>query len=130
MKFSNVGVICFMLALLLCISACKREERNYRVQAPAANRIYATSLSPLHPGGGSSEQPVHNELEENAYALSQGKRLFQAYNCVGCHSHGFMGVGRIKFSRQLWKAVRTECLRSAAKLWINRSGKLSLTYEA
>jgi cytochrome c oxidase cbb3-type subunit III len=93
MKFSNVGVICFMLALLLCISACKREERNYRVQAPAANRIYATSLSPLHPGGGSSEQPVHNELEENAYALSQGKRLFQAYNCVGCHSHGGGGMG-------------------------------------
>jgi cytochrome c oxidase cbb3-type subunit 3 len=82
-----------ILALILCIAGCKREERAYRISAPAANRIYATSVSPLHPGGGQSEPPVNNELEKNAYALSEGKRLFAAYNCVGCHSHGGGGMG-------------------------------------
>ena len=31
--------------------------------------------------------------EENAYAVSQGQRLFTAFNCVGCHSHGGGGIG-------------------------------------
>src|SRR5439155_5182647 len=31
--------------------------------------------------------------EMNAYALSEGKRLFSAYNCSGCHANGGGGMG-------------------------------------
>jgi cytochrome c oxidase cbb3-type subunit 3 len=31
--------------------------------------------------------------EGNAYAINQGQKLFEQYNCVGCHSHGGGGIG-------------------------------------
>jgi cytochrome c oxidase cbb3-type subunit 3 len=30
---------------------------------------------------------------ENAYGISQGQRLFEQFNCSGCHSHGGGGMG-------------------------------------
>ncbi len=32
-------------------------------------------------------------FQHNAYAIGEGKRLYSAYNCVGCHSHGGGGMG-------------------------------------
>jgi cytochrome c oxidase cbb3-type subunit 3 len=40
------------------------------------------------------ETPEQKEFEENAYMVSEGKRLFSAFNCVGCHAHGGGGMGR------------------------------------
>jgi cytochrome c5 len=37
--------------------------------------------------------PVKQDDESNAYAISEGKRLYQAFNCVGCHAHGGGGIG-------------------------------------
>jgi cytochrome c oxidase cbb3-type subunit 3 len=45
-------------------------------------------LPVTEPAGG-----IHNAYEENAYALSEGKRLFNFYNCSGCHAHGGGGMG-------------------------------------
>jgi cytochrome c oxidase cbb3-type subunit 3 len=28
------------------------------------------------------------DYEENAYTVAEGKRLFSAFNCTGCHAHG------------------------------------------
>jgi len=39
------------------------------------------------------EPEIKNEYEENAFALSEGKRLFSQMNCVGCHAHGGGGMG-------------------------------------
>ncbi|MDQ3802593.1 MAG: c-type cytochrome [Acidobacteriota bacterium] len=36
---------------------------------------------------------MKNEYEENAAALSDGKRLYTWFNCVGCHAHGGGGMG-------------------------------------
>lgn len=92
-----------MVLKLLCVSlvvsatllpaSCKREERGFRVQPPAAERINSKRLSDLEPGGGAPYQPVKNEYEENAEALSQGKRLFDWFNCKGCHAHGGGDIG-------------------------------------
>jgi cytochrome c oxidase cbb3-type subunit 3 len=30
---------------------------------------------------------------DNAYAMSEGKRLYNWFNCVGCHAHGGGGIG-------------------------------------
>jgi cytochrome c oxidase cbb3-type subunit 3 len=30
---------------------------------------------------------------ETAYAIAEGKRLFAAFNCVGCHAHGGGAMG-------------------------------------
>jgi cytochrome c oxidase cbb3-type subunit 3 len=99
-----------ILASVLLVS-CKREERGFRVSPPSANEaMQGLRISTLIPGphgtndpskGNALEltgdrgtnQPVHNDYEENAYAMSEGSRLFENFNCVGCHSHGGGGMG-------------------------------------
>src|SRR5215217_7002855 len=82
-----------LLLLLLLFTGCKREERNYRVEPPFATRINAKQLSQLEPGPRNPPTPVNNSYEENALALSEGKRLYSQMNCVGCHAHGGGGMG-------------------------------------
>ena len=84
---------CALLVIALVSFSCKREERGFRVQPPAAERINAKSLSELQPGPPPPNQNLRNEYEENAFALSEGKRLFSQYNCNGCHSQGGGGMG-------------------------------------
>jgi cytochrome c oxidase cbb3-type subunit III len=78
---------------LLLFTSCKREERGFRVQPPAAARTYAVPLSELRPGETGPPPELKNEYEENASAMNDGKRLFEWYNCVGCHAHGGGGIG-------------------------------------
>jgi cytochrome c oxidase cbb3-type subunit 3 len=82
------------LAVLVGVSAaaCKRERRDYR-EAPPATTTHDVVLSDLRVGGGSPTAPVHTPYENNAVAISEGKRLFSAYNCVGCHAHGGGSIG-------------------------------------
>src|SRR5216110_3130968 len=95
------------IALLIIVGAgilivsCKREERNFRVESPSADAVYSVQLSELHPGttqpsSQPTTQPSHptkNDYEENAYAISEGQRLYNAYNCSGCHANGGGGIG-------------------------------------
>jgi cytochrome c oxidase cbb3-type subunit 3 len=69
-----------LMALALVLSSCKREERNF--QTP-----------PLNISDAQSNPSFKNPLEQNAYALSEGKRLFSQYNCNGCHAQGGGGMG-------------------------------------
>ena len=36
---------------------------------------------------------VENEYENNAFAMSEGNRLYSQMNCVGCHANGGGGMG-------------------------------------
>jgi cytochrome c oxidase cbb3-type subunit 3 len=49
--------------------------------------------SSLHPGGKVVTAQVNSPVEGNAFAISQGQRLFNQYNCSGCHFHGGGGIG-------------------------------------
>ena len=82
-----------LVAAVPMTSGCKREERRFQVAPPLATQIDAKQLSPLHAGGASSSKLVKNEYEENAPAMSEGKRLYENFNCVGCHAHGGGGMG-------------------------------------
>jgi cytochrome c oxidase cbb3-type subunit 3 len=54
----------------------------------------AARESPLRPGGPVYPQPqVTNPYNSSAYDISEGQRLFDWYNCSGCHSHGGGGIG-------------------------------------
>jgi cytochrome c oxidase cbb3-type subunit 3 len=81
------------LATVLFLGGCKREERGFRVQPPSSTTIESKSLSDLQPGTQTPPPEIKNEYEGNAYALSEGKRLYSAYNCNGCHSQGGGGMG-------------------------------------
>ena len=79
---------------LLWLSACKQESRELR-PAPAVARTVgeAAAESTLRPGGQAVQQNVGNPYEGNAYAISEGQRLFNWYNCSGCHANGGGGIG-------------------------------------
>jgi len=51
-----------------------------------------TALTEIHAGGG-SPAPDISKYESSAYAVSEGKRLYSAYNCVGCHEQGGGAIG-------------------------------------
>jgi len=90
------GLFCLLLSVLcLLLAACKREERGYRVDPPAAARVNSVTLSELRPGEAqtASGDGVKNEYEQNAYAMNEGKRLYTWFNCVGCHANGGGGIG-------------------------------------
>jgi cytochrome c oxidase cbb3-type subunit III len=78
------------LAALLSIAGCQREKRQFLPSAAdetAPLQIRTTDLqagqtTPLQPD---ARRPLY---ENNAYNLSEGKRLYQWFNCVGCHAHG------------------------------------------
>jgi cytochrome c oxidase cbb3-type subunit III len=84
--------VAFAIAAVLALGACKRETRQFR-EIPPASTPLAVAISDLHPGGGNPPAPAKTPYELNAYALSEGKRLFSAYNCSGCHANGGGGMG-------------------------------------
>ena len=84
----------FCCAALLSTS-CQREKRDIR-PAPARLAIYgdAARESDLRPGGPvKPEQVVNNPYNHSAYDIAEGQRLFNWYNCSGCHANGGGGIG-------------------------------------
>jgi cytochrome c oxidase cbb3-type subunit III len=85
--------VIFAGAIAIAFIACDREERDLRVSPSAAVSPSDVTLTPLRAGGPSTTtQATWSEYDENAYALSEGKRLFTQMNCVGCHAHGGGGM--------------------------------------
>src|SRR5689334_23322207 len=78
----------------LLLTGCKREERNLRPSPPASGTINRAQGSGLKPGANSVPPPPPPDIyQESAYSVSEGKRLYQQYNCVGCHANGGGGIG-------------------------------------
>jgi cytochrome c oxidase cbb3-type subunit 3 len=82
-----------VLALCLAAAGCKREERRFRETPPAATASNSITMSELQPGPSVIQTSMRNPYEDNAFAVSEGKRLFDQMNCSGCHSHGGGGIG-------------------------------------
>lgn len=84
----------FVLALAAAaLASCEREARRFREVPPAATETGALRLTSLQPGVPTTQPEMRSAYEENAYAVSEGKRLFSQYNCSGCHSQGGGGIG-------------------------------------
>jgi cytochrome c oxidase cbb3-type subunit 3 len=87
-------VTCLAAAALAASLACDREERRFREVPPTATAYGAVTLDEhLQPGVRTPDVDVVNAYEGNAWAISEGKRLFEYWNCVGCHSKGGGGMG-------------------------------------
>jgi cytochrome c oxidase cbb3-type subunit 3 len=86
-----------LLALLalatLATSGCKREERRFREIPPAADATTNVVMSTLQPGPSIVSVASEHPYDRNAYAISQGQRLYVQMNCAGCH--GLAGGGSI-----------------------------------
>lgn len=83
-----------LAACTLIMTACKREERQFRPSPPASQTLNTVQISGLNPGANPiNAPPTPSYYEESAYAVSEGKTLFNQYNCVGCHANGGGGIG-------------------------------------
>jgi cytochrome c oxidase cbb3-type subunit 3 len=79
------------IALLVAATGCERERRDFKI--PNGDHLASsTRLTALQPGSAASVS-VGSPFLGNAYALSEGKRLYSAYNCVGCHAQGGGAIG-------------------------------------
>lgn len=90
LRFAELGAL--VLALTTA-SGCERETRRYREIPAAASRPESVQLTQLQAGAPALQPPTLSPYQENAYGIAQGKQLFSAYNCNGCHAMGGGGIG-------------------------------------
>jgi cytochrome c oxidase cbb3-type subunit 3 len=78
----------------MLMAACSREDRILRQAPSSAYTLNTVQVSGINPGA-NPMNPVQppNIYRESAYAVSEGQRLYEQYNCVGCHAHGGGGMG-------------------------------------
>ena len=82
-----------LLVILLLTIACEREQRRFDEPAAASAPVDSVRLTPQQPGPMTPVAATKAPYSENAYALNEGKRLYSAYNCEGCHFLGGGGMG-------------------------------------
>jgi cytochrome c oxidase cbb3-type subunit III len=86
--------VAMVIAAVALMAACNREERELRPSPAASQVINETQVSGINPGDHPlPEPPTPSIYEESAYSVSQGKTLFDQYNCSGCHANGGGGIG-------------------------------------
>jgi mono/diheme cytochrome c family protein len=108
-----------LVLLLVCAAGCERETRIYNIKSEAAATLGLMATNTVWPGPMTNEittnfmwtnlmvtnsvartenaKPAATHLvdfyQQNAWSMSEGKRLYSMFNCVGCHSHGGGGMG-------------------------------------
>jgi cytochrome c oxidase cbb3-type subunit III len=79
----------------LLFTSCQREKRDLQ-PSPTRLAIYgdAARQSTLRPGGPvGRDAVVTNPYNATAYDISEGQRLFDWFNCSGCHAAGGGAIG-------------------------------------
>jgi cytochrome c oxidase cbb3-type subunit 3 len=83
-----------VMLVTVSLLGCKREERNFHgLSSGAAVTNPKVREVAIVPGGAVPADSGPGPYEENAYAVSQGKTLYNQYNCSGCHFQGGGGIG-------------------------------------
>lgn len=88
-SFHRVVLVVVFGGVLL---GCRREQR---AEPPGVTSQLTTAApqTSLSPGQSATVPSNNNPYADNAYGLSEGKRLYNWFNCVGCHAHGGGGMG-------------------------------------
>jgi cytochrome c oxidase cbb3-type subunit 3 len=97
-RFRTVELAAFVVAIGIAgaLVACGRNAETSVPQAPNAQRQpQGTAVSGIYPGGG-AQPPLDQaamKYENDPKAIAEGKRLYDTYNCSGCHFAGAGGIG-------------------------------------
>ena len=76
----------------LALTACEREKRDFHGRSAAAPPT-AVRETELQPGPPTRQVAIRGPYDGNAYGVSEGKRLYNQFNCSGCHFQGGGGIG-------------------------------------
>jgi cytochrome c oxidase cbb3-type subunit III len=87
-------VLAALLLASVSLVGCEREQRAFNGPRQSPPGPPAETQSPLKPGQGVTTPTGPLSLfNGNAWAISEGKRLFTHFNCSGCHANGGGGIG-------------------------------------
>lgn len=90
---SRCPEIAATILLLTALAGCQREERRFSEPLPATTPLDAVVQSDIRVGGSPPPNQPHFAYDSNAYAISQGKQLYEWFNCNGCHAAGGGAIG-------------------------------------
>lgn len=108
MSLRFLDPVYILMLVLVLMTGCNREQRQFPQPTDGSLKETVQRQSPLQPAEArptesksSSSATVQilmpedywEKYEGNAYAASQGKRLYRWYNCNGCHAAGGGGMG-------------------------------------
>ena len=92
---SSRFLISLSLLVATALAACHKQEQaqNFSTEQPRGGAVVTSALTP-----GLGQSRVTTDARAAAYynnsqAVTEGKRLYRAYNCSGCHSNGGGGMG-------------------------------------
>jgi len=92
---SSRFLISLSLLAATALAACHKQEQaqNFSTEQPRGGAVVTSALTP-----GLGQSRVTTDARAAAYynnsqAVTEGKRLYRAYNCSGCHSNGGGGMG-------------------------------------
>jgi cytochrome c oxidase cbb3-type subunit III len=79
-----------LVSFTAAFAACHRENRYFEAPPASAAPPTQVQLSSLVAGESTLafREQQRRHYEENAHHLAEGKRLYNWFNCVGCHAHG------------------------------------------
>ena len=97
-RMRAVGARVVALAVIVgVVGGCGKQGGETLVpQAPPGQAsTQGTPLPTIYPGGGSppAEDPIAARYVDDEHAKAEGRRLYDWYNCAGCHFHGAGGIG-------------------------------------
>jgi cytochrome c oxidase cbb3-type subunit 3 len=78
---------------IVSLAGCERESRPFRDLPVAASRGQNAPETTLSAGAAAPKPVGTSPYQENAWGLSEGKRLYSYYNCSGCHAQGGGAIG-------------------------------------
>jgi cytochrome c oxidase cbb3-type subunit 3 len=82
------------IAALCALAGCERDARPYHEMPAASSPASSVRLTPLQPGEPQPPSDATSPYQGNAWAMGEGKRLYAAFNCSGCHAtNGGGGIG-------------------------------------
>jgi cytochrome c oxidase cbb3-type subunit III len=81
------------LLLALAPAACQRGKRTLHEKTPMTSLPRSIAVGKLEAGPKSPPVGMANPYKDNAYAMTEGQRLYNWYNCNGCHFRGGGGIG-------------------------------------
>ena len=88
-----IGTGAIAIALAGIVGCSKVSSPAAPVERPGGEAVVTSSLAPGLDHSLLTEDPRAAAYYDNAKAVIEGKRLFNQYNCSGCHSNGGGGMG-------------------------------------
>lgn len=93
----TAAILIVLAGVALAAGGCRREHRVFDPGAADTQPANGPAQNEVHAGAQHMvAQPMSltpTRYDDDAYAAAEGKRLFEAFNCAGCHQHGGGGIG-------------------------------------